>query len=121
MKSSLLQRSSEKLFSPACAYLWLGQDSEIILIPFQLSGGLTVEGGGWLPFLLEVLCRFLGCVGEGEAPAGSVPTLRPLQASGGYPSLAQNFKAALSRVFAVRAGVRAHVCVCVLGCECGRF
>lgn len=88
--------SSEKQLagcSLLTVYLWLGQQSEIIFIPFKLSGGLAVEGGScclcWLVFLLKG--RFLGVgVGrQGDGPAlGHLCLLAPIK---GPRNWAQHF------------------------------
>ena len=102
----LFKEAVSRLFSPACVCLWLEQQSEIILIPFKLSGGLAVEGGGcwlcWLPFHMKLLCGFLGVGGEGRHWQGvCFYLLAALKAWGRGPSISLNFKESLSTIFAV--------------------
>lgn len=102
----LFKEAVSRLFSPACVCLWLEQQSEIILIPFKLSGGLAVEGGGcwlcWLPFHMKLLCGFLGMGGEGRHWQGvCFCLLAALKTWGPGPSISLNFKESLSTIFAV--------------------
>lgn len=121
----LFKEAVSRLFSPACVCLWLEQQSEIILIPFKLSGGLAVEGGGccrcWLPFRMKLLCGFLGLGGEGRHQQGVYFCLLvAMKAWEPEPTISLNFKESLSTIFAVMT--QKGVCwVCICGCEWPRL